>query len=167
MEHPDCDNGLTNAAALSALLRTLPDGGEVGLWVSGESMVPLYRHRETLVTLRREVTRPVCRGDAVLFLRSDGTPVLHRVVRVSDRGLRVGGDGQRWTELISPTQVLARVVKVKRRPDARTVMTDSLGYRLLVGLWSCGRWWHPCAARWLRRRYRRHERRDHRDPNRF
>ncbi len=148
MEYPDCR--LTDAHTLAALLRSLPDGGELSLAVTGESMVPLYRHRETVVTLRREPARAYRRGDAVFFLRADGTPVLHRVVKVTRECLIVGGDAQRWTEAIHSAEILARVVRVRRRPSARDISTDALGYRTLVALWSRGRWWHPRVARWYR-----------------
>ncbi len=153
------DGCLTDTEALAALLYALPDGGEVPLLITGESMVPFYRHRRTTVILRREKARSFRRGDAVLFLRTDRTPVLHRVVKVTREGLRVGGDGQRWVETIAPAQILARVVGVRRSPASRMVSTDAPLYRLLVSLWSCGRWWHPRAARWIRRRKKIKERR--------
>ncbi len=163
MDRSDCrlrEAPTVPTAALATLLQSLPDGGEISLVVSGESMVPFYCHRETVVILRRECTRSLRRGDAVFFLRADGTPVLHRVTRVLAGELTVGGDGQRWQERIAPTQVLARVVRVRRRPESPEVSVDAWGYRLWVRLWSWGRWWHPRAAKWCRRRYRE-RRREH------
>ncbi len=145
---------MAEAATLAALLRTFPDGGELSLRITGESMVPFYRHGRTTVILRREEGRSPRRGDVVFFLRGDGTPVLHRVLRVGRGSLTVGGDGQRCTEVICLEAVLARVVRVRREPWAREMSADGIGYRLAVRLWSCGRWWHPRVAKWYRRRDR-------------
>ncbi len=143
------------AAAFADLLGDLPDGGEVPLVVSGGSMAPFYRHRETVVTLRRERGYEARRGDAVFFVRTDGTPVLHRVIRVCGDRVTVGGDGQRWVETVTPPQILARVVRVRRRARGREVSVDAWGYRQLVRLWSCGRWWHPRAVGYGRVRTRK------------
>ncbi len=141
----------TDAGTLAALLGALSDGGEVSLWVSGESMVPFYRHGRTVVTLRRECGRMLKRGDAVFFLRADGTPILHRVVAVGRDALTVGGDGQRWVETVALAQILARVVRVRRTPASREVSVERWWYRWAVRLWAMGRWWHPRVAKWIRK----------------
>ncbi len=150
------DGGLRDAATLTALLQTVPDGTELPLTVSGWSMMPFYLHRTTVVILRRESARLPRRGDAVLFTRPDGALILHRILRVRPDGrLTVGGDAQDWVEAVSPDRVLARVVRIIRRPGGRESAADTRGYRLAVSLWSLGRWWHPSAVRWYRRIDRR------------
>ncbi len=156
------DGILSDAATLTALLQTAPDGTELPLTVSGWSMMPFYLHRTTVVLLRRETARPPRRGDAVLFTRPDGALLLHRVLRVRPDGtLTVGGDAQDWTETVRPDRILARVVRVIRRPDGRETAVDAGVYRLAVALWSLGRWWHPGAVRWYRRIRRRLPKQQH------
>lgn len=77
------------------------------LVISGNSMSPfLIQGRDTVYLSR--LTRPIHRGDVLLYQRDSGTYVLHRVYKVGNNGFTMVGDAQ--TELepgIRQDQVIA------------------------------------------------------------
>ncbi len=120
--------------ALVTLLAAAPDGEELPLLVTGHSMEPFLLHHRSVAILRRETTRSPRPGDVLLFVRPDGAPVLHRVLRcLPDGRLLMGGDAQSWEEITAPPRVLARMVRFRR--TRRTVSVDAPLYRLAAGLW--------------------------------
>lgn len=128
------------------LLRDTPQGEEILLQVTGWSMLPLLFHNRSLVYLKKEEKYLPRKGDIVLFVRLNGTIVLHRVHKVGENGvLTINGDAQKWTEQIFPNQVLATVTHFVRRK--RDVSVHSFWYRAYVRLWCPARWLHPVGAK--------------------
>lgn len=85
------------------------------LQVSGNSMSPFLTHGRDTVYLSR-LSRPVRRGDILLYRRDSGTYVLHRVFAVTAQGYTMLGDAQIIPETgIRPEQVIAVVSRVVRR----------------------------------------------------
>lgn len=85
------------------------------LVVTGSSMTPFLVGGRDRVFLSR-VTRPVRRGDILLYRRRTGAYVLHRVYRAEEKGYTMVGDAQ--TELepgIRPEQVIAIVTRAQRK----------------------------------------------------
>lgn len=118
----------------------LESDGEFRLYPRGTSMLPLLRQGIDSVVLQRLDADPRA-GDILFYQRSDGSYVLHRVYRVTARGLTLWGDNHMQLEQdLPPSQVIGRVCRIYRRETA--ISPDSPGYRLYVGLWQC---------RWLRR----------------
>ena len=77
------------------------------LVISGNSMSPFLIHGRDTIYLSR-LTRPVKRGDVLLYQRNNGAYILHRVFKIENDSLIMVGDAQ--TELesgIRPDQVIA------------------------------------------------------------
>lgn len=98
---------------MADLLQTLEVTDPVPLVISGSSMDPFLVHGRDTVFLSK-LTRPIKRGDMVLYRRAGGQYILHRVYRAGER-LQLIGDGQVGIEPgIRPEQVLALVSAVRR-----------------------------------------------------
>lgn len=108
---------------------------ELPLVISGNSMSPFLVHGRDTVYLSR-LERPARRGDVLLYRRSSGAYILHRVCRVEPDGtLTMVGDAQTVLERgVAPEQVIA-------------VMTAALrkGRRQAPGRF----WWQFFATAWL------------------
>ena len=85
------------------------------LVVSGSSMTPFLRHGQDTVYLSR-LTRPVRRGDILLYQRRNGGYVLHRVWKVCPDSYIMVGDAQNMLEYgIRDDQIIAIVTAAERR----------------------------------------------------
>ena len=94
------------------LMEQLPgllDSAEyVPLNISGSSMTPFLVHSRDTVYLSK-VTRPLKKGDMILYRRDNGAYILHRIYRVTPDGYWLVEKGLR------PDQVLALVTAVRRK----------------------------------------------------
>lgn len=85
------------------------------LIISGNSMSPFLIHGRDTVFLSR-LTRSARRGDMLLYQRTNGSYVLHRVYAVTAEVYTMVGDAQTVLEKgIRPEQVIAIVTKVIRK----------------------------------------------------
>ena len=97
------------------LLQTLEVTEQVPLVISGSSMDPFLVHGRDTVFLTKWQP-PAKRGQMLLYRRSNGQYVLHRVYKAGERELQLIGDGQLTVEPgIRPEQVLAIVSAVRRK----------------------------------------------------
>ena len=97
------------------LPQLLQEAEAVPLVISGNSMAPFLRHGRDTVYLSK-VTRPLKRGDMILYRRACGSYVLHRICRCRSHGYDLVGDAQLHIESgIRPEQVLAVVTAVRRK----------------------------------------------------
>lgn len=97
------------------LLALLEQTDSVPLTISGNSMSPFLGHGRDTVFLSK-VTRPLKRGDMILYRRTSGQYVLHRICRVHPDSFDLVGDAQTYIETgIRPEQVLAVVNTVRRK----------------------------------------------------
>ena len=97
------------------LPRLLEETENVPLVISGNSMAPFLRHGRDVVYLSK-VTRPLKKGDMILYRRLNGSYILHRVCRCGPHGYDLAGDAQLHVEAgIRPEQVLAVVNAVRRK----------------------------------------------------
>ena len=128
-------------------IRTLP------LVISGYSMAPFLVHGRDTIYLSR-LTRPIRRGDAVLYRRDSGQYVFHRVYRVADGTLTMVGDAQTELEYgIRPEQVIAIMTKARRKEKDLT--PGSFWWWFFEKIWIRMVPLRPLAHRvygWLRRR---------------
>lgn len=92
-----------------ALLREEEAG--IPLRVSGTSMTP-FLHPGDVVYLSRPV-RPVRVGDVVLFTRTDGSYVLHRIIKKKAGFFLALGDAQYAPESVPPERIHAVVTSVQ------------------------------------------------------
>lgn len=114
---------------LPVIRDVLSSGGEFHLKPRGESMLPYLREGRDSVVLS-SLDEPPKRGDILLYVRENGVPVLHRVVRIEKNGsLTMRGDSQYFLERgICNEQVVAVVKKFYRRDKEKS--TDSFSSRL-------------------------------------
>ena len=75
----------------------LLEGETVCLGVTGNSMAPFLKNRRDFVWLKKLEREPK-RGDILMFARSTGRLVLHRVYKVRKDGLIMLGDSQTFLE---------------------------------------------------------------------
>lgn len=116
------------ATLLPLIEEVLARGGEFELHPRGQSMLPAIREGRDTVMLA-QATPPYGRGDLLLYRRTSGAFVLHRVVRVERDGtLSMRGDNQFAVERgIREEQVIAAVKRYYRA--GREIRTDSLRSR--------------------------------------
>lgn len=97
------------------LLQDDPSIDALPLVITGNSMSPFLIHGRDTVYLSR-LTRPVRRGDMLLYQRSSGGYVLHRVYKAGPESLTMIGDAQTILEPgIRREQVIAIVTRVERK----------------------------------------------------
>lgn len=85
------------------------------LVISGNSMSPFLIHGRDTVLLSR-LTRPVRVGDALLYQRTTGQYVFHRVYKIIDGTYTMVGDAQTVLEPgIRPEQVIAIMTSARRK----------------------------------------------------
>lgn len=120
--------------SIAPLIRLqLENGGRSHLVVTGVSMHPTLRHGRDRVELvpPPEVLR---RGDLILYQRSNGSYILHRIVTKPRSGSFIcSGDNQWEPEEVESSQVIALVdtyIRGKKR-----IPVNKLSCRLYVWLW--------------------------------
>lgn len=122
---------------LSPLLaEVLENAGEVILTITGNSMLPLLRHRRDKVCLVK-LDGKLKKYDIPLFLRADGKFILHRIVGVKADGYVIIGDNQYLKEYqVQHSQVIGVVKGFWRK--GRYISCDDYGYRVYSRLWVYG-----------------------------
>ena len=104
----------------------------VRMTVTGRSMMPLLRDRKDSVLLTNE--RAPRRYDIVLFTRTNGEAVLHRIIKKRTEGFYIIGDNECEPEgPVLPSQIIA-VVKGFYR-DGRYIACNRRLCRLYAFLW--------------------------------
>lgn len=118
------------------------------LLISGNSMSPFLIGGRDTVYLSR-LTRPVRRGDAVLYRRRNGAYIFHRVYKVTPEGCTMVGDAQ--TELepgIQPDQIIAIMTRAQRK--GKTLVPGSFWWVFFEKVWihmvPLRRWIHGAYA---------------------
>ena len=97
------------------LLELLEVTEPVPLVISGSSMTPFLVHSRDTVYLSK-IRQPLKRGDMVLYRRSSGNYILHRVYRAEEDSYTMVGGAQLQLEPgIRPDQILAVVTAVRRK----------------------------------------------------
>lgn len=108
-------NVLSPEELIPSLLELLEETDNVPLVISGSSMTPFLVHHRDTVYLSK-VRRPLKRGDMILYRRTGGRYILHRIYRTEPNAYTLVGDAQTALERgIAPDQVLAIVTTVRRK----------------------------------------------------
>ena len=107
-------------------------GKSIKLTVTGNSMFPLFSHERDVVEIRKF---PVYRKyDIILYLRTDGTLVLHSIVKKRDDVFYLCGDNQLVVEYpIYENQIIGKVTEYKRK--GRVISSDSFINKLYSRFW--------------------------------
>lgn len=103
------------------------------LVITGNSMSPFLIGGRDTVYLSR-LTRPLRRGDAVLYRRKSGKYVFHRIYRVSKEGITMLGDAQTIPEPgIQPDQIMAIMTSAERK--GRRISPGSFWWEFFDKIW--------------------------------
>lgn len=103
------------------------------LVITGNSMRPFLIDGRDTVHLSR-LTRPLRRGDAVLYRRKNGKYVFHRVYRVSKDGITMLGDAQTIPEPgIQPDQIIAIMTSAERK--GKPISPGSFWWEFFAKIW--------------------------------
>jgi phage repressor protein C with HTH and peptisase S24 domain len=109
-----------NREYLGILSELLAEGRSVNLAIAGNSMSPFLIHGRDQVLLVPLTEQPHV-GDIIFYRRTDGSYVLHRLCRVTEKEYIFIGDNQTQTEHgIFRDQLLAKVTAVKRNEKILT-----------------------------------------------
>lgn len=97
------------------LVDILRCGGYIPLSVTGISMMPLLRPERDIVWLKAWAPGTLKPGRILLFRRSDGSFILHRIRRVyADGRILMNGDAQRWCEITDEAHAVAVAWEITR-----------------------------------------------------
>ena len=100
---------------MEQLLDAMEAAETVPLVISGSSMTPFLVHGRDTVYLSK-ITRPLKKGDMILYRRTGGAYILHRIQAVEGDCYTLVGDAQHILEPgIRREQVLALVTAVRRK----------------------------------------------------
>lgn len=109
--------------------------GALPLVISGNSMSPFLVHGRDTIYLSR-LTRPVKKGDALLYRRDNGAYIFHRVYKAENDSFTMVGDAHTQLEPgIRPDQVIAIMTSATRK-----------GKRQAPGCF----WWEFFEKIWIR-----------------
>ena len=124
---------------LSPLITGLIDSGtDVTITVVGNSMFPLLCNYRDTVTLTKCDKHNLKKGQIPLYLRQDGTYVLHRIIKVNENTYDMLGDSQTIIERDVPKENVLCVVKGFTRKN-KYHDCESKIYRLYSWVWILAR----------------------------
>lgn len=104
----------------------ISNGGEFCLLPNGNSMLPLIRPGQDMVTIVSP--EDLKKDDIVLFVRRTGQFVLHRIVDIKKGRYNIIGDNQRTIEFKIPREwILAKVKYIHR--DGEIIDFESKEYK--------------------------------------
>lgn len=109
----------------------LNNGGKATLTVTGSSMLPMLVSRRDSVVLIPPGEEK--KGDVVLFQRTNGKYVLHRIIEVTENGYICCGDNQASKEPVEKEQVVAVMDGFTRKGKYHD--RNAAGYRLYQTIW--------------------------------
>ncbi|MBR6523179.1 MAG: S24/S26 family peptidase [Clostridia bacterium] len=108
-------------------------GGNVKLTVTGQSMMPtLIEHRDSVILAQPDKPK---KSDIVLYQRTNGEYVLHRIVKVTKDGFGMCGDNQLKVEYpVFPEQIIAVVSFIVRKGEM--ISKNNPKYKLSSFIWT-------------------------------
>ena len=120
-------------ADLSPLIaEAVEEGGSAEITVTGNSMYPMLKHRNSKVRLIKADT--LKKGDIPLYQRDNGAYVLHRIVGIDGDTYIMCGDNQWHVESgIRRDQIVAVVTDYCRKDKWKSCADKP--YRLYARLW--------------------------------
>ncbi len=132
---------MSDIARHTTIAEELKNGNTVTFFTVGNSMYPLLMERETHATVAP--IDSIRKGDILLYIRSDGDYVLHRLIKANKDHCYMRGDNTYGLECIRTDQVIGKVTHIYRHQKTVDVEA-SKGYKLYVFAWML---LYPC--RWL------------------
>jgi hypothetical protein len=113
----------------------------------GVSMMPLLRENRDLMVIQKRGEERLRKYDAVLFVRTNGEYVLHRILKVHPDSYWIVGDNCISGEIVQEEQVIGILTEIVR--DGKTIRVTDRGYLVFVHIW-CALF--PLRSFWLRYR---------------
>lgn len=117
----------------TTIAQQLKSGKKVVYYTVGNSMKPLLISRKTHVTIA-----PLSHAknkDILLYIRSDGTYVLHRLIRQDESRYYMRGDNTYWLESIKKSQAIGVVTAIRKNGNCINVYKN-FRYRLYCTFWN-------------------------------
>ncbi len=109
----------------------LNNGGKANLTVTGSSMQPmLISGRDSVILIPPGSEK---KGDVVLYQRTNGQYVLHRIIDVTQDGYIISGDNQAMREPVAKEQLVAVMESFTR--GGKQYTRDAAFYRLYQTVW--------------------------------
>jgi len=112
---------------------------DVSIPVAGNSMQPLWQHNRDSVVLKSCERHELKKGDVVLYRRSTGQIVLHRIVKINQESYDLCGDAQVDIERNLPKSCVLAVMVEFYRKGKRYSSRQPL-YRMYSLIWG---WLRP------------------------
>ena len=103
--------------------------GQVMTHVVGSSMLPLLRDRQSIVLVEAVRLVPPKKGDVVLY-KTNGTYILHRILRVRPGEYLIRGDNTWMIEHVPKAALLATLTGFCRTPEGKMISRNQPGYKL-------------------------------------
>lgn len=150
MSENQLSNGFIPASQWSsAILPMLDEGRNLKLPLSGLSMSPLLVGGRDEVLITSVLGKKLKRGDIVLYVRKDGTHVLHRIHHVKSNMYYMLGDAHTLIEgPIKEEDVLAVATAVIRKE--KMILCSQYSYRIISALWLFARPLRPIILKIVR-----------------
>ncbi len=102
--------------------------------VTGNSMWPFIGHGRDQVEVAPVKCSELKKGDIVLFKTQRGAYILHRIMKLTDKGMITAGDGNTYIDGEFPrTSALAKVTKIIRK--GKTLNCHSLTWKFIFAMW--------------------------------
>ena len=113
--------------------------GSVITHVVGSSMKPLLHDRQSIVVVEDAGKVPPKKGDVVLY-KTNGTYILHRVMKITEKEYLTRGDNTWTIEHIPKEALLATMTQFCRKPEGRMIHRNHPANRLYRLALPCIRW---------------------------
>lgn len=120
-------------AYLDAVCEIAQTGNPVSTIVSGSSMAPFLASNRDYVFLEVP-SRPLKKGDIVLFQRTNGNYILHRIKKVTSEGYYIVGDRQTKCEGPVPETSIRCVVTSAKRKD-KLITPENFSWKFYEKVW--------------------------------
>lgn len=122
----------------SSLEKALNENDYVITPIKGTSMSPLLKEGRDKVVIKK-ITRKIKKGDVLLYVRPDGTYVLHRVHSLNDNFLVMCGDNQTILERNVKYSAVLGVLDGIYRNKRYINVNKNLSYKLYKFFWGGNR----------------------------
>ena len=113
------------------LVETIEAGKEFVLPINGTSMQPFLHTGDRVVLINADKLK---RLDAILYKRSDGHVVFHRIIKCKKDYFLVAGDNQTNLEEVARDQIVAKMQGYVINDKLHSA--QSLFYKIKIHIWS-------------------------------
>jgi nitrate reductase beta subunit len=120
---------ISSVELVPLMIEALKTNQSIRFKVSGTSMMPFFKHQQTVVTLMRKETYQ--KNDVVLF-KYQGMYRLHRIIRIEDKEVIASGDNLLSKEWFKASDIVGYVESFELK---KKISSQDKAYRLKVFLW--------------------------------